>query len=174
MAAIEPNEQATPLNQLPNQGGQPENNDSEFVNNILNEMNNSNNESEQNYNQTQQAYQNQQFAVDPNEIEQQNQQQMMDQQQQQMMMQQQMMQNGMPEMQEEPEKKSMTSKIIEQLKSPLIFLAVFVLLSLPFVRKQLLNQIGKLTQNASLQLWGTTITLGLVGAIIFYVANRYI
>ena len=157
MAAISGTEQSTMINQLPNnnsEGG----NDAEFVNNILNQMGNDNKESDTNYRETQESYQQQQFGVDPGQIDQQNQQQLMEQQMMEQQQQQQMMQNQQY-MDQPPveEKKSMLVRIKEQVKNPLIFFAIFILLTIPFVRKLILTQIQKLTESANIALWSTTL-----------------
>lgn len=183
MAAISGStDQSTMINQLPNNPESNNNNDSSFVNNILNQMDNDNAESDNNYRETQDSYQQQQFAVDQQQIDQQNQQQMMQQQmmeQQQQMMdqqqhQQQMMNDNYSSEPQVEEKKSILMKIKEYVKNPLIFLAVFVLLTLPFVRKFILTQVQRLTVNAGLQLWATTIISGILGAIIFGTASHFI
>jgi len=158
---------ATPLNALP-RGPQANENDGEFIKKIMSQMNADSAESEQAYAQTQQNYQQQQFAVDPAKQHSMNQQHLAQQQQQ-------YQDEGQYEQQyeEEPEL-TMGQKIKNALKPIGLFIVIFFVLCLPFVREFMMNQISRFTINESLQIYGGTLILGLIGGLVFYFVLKFI
>jgi hypothetical protein len=157
---------ATPLNALP-RGPQGNENDGEFINKIMSQMNADNAESEQAYTQTQQNYQQQQFAVDPAKQHAMNQQQLAQQQQYQDEVQYEQ------QYEEEPEL-TMGQKIKNALKPIGLFIVIFFILCLPFVREFMINQVARFTTSDSLQVYGGTFVLGLLGALVFYFVLKFI
>ena len=161
---------ATPLNQLP-QGNDSGEDDSQFVDKILKKMESDNNEVEQQYDNQQQAYNQQQFGLTPEQLGYQQHQQQQQQyypDEQQMQMQQQYMQQM-----QEPQL-SFADKVKASVKQPLIFLVLYVVLSAPPLRAIVQKQLERFTSKPFLQLWGSTLLLGLVGGVLFFVANRFI
>jgi len=158
---------ATPLNALP-RGPQGNENDGEFIKKIMSQMNADSAESEQAYAQTQQNYQQQQFAVDPAKQHAMNQQQLAQQQQQ-------YQDDGQYDQQyeEEPEL-TMGQKIKNALKPIGLFIVIFFVLCLPFVREFMMNQVSRFTTSESLQIYGGTLILGLIGGLVFYFVLRFI
>ncbi len=158
---------ATPLNALP-RGPQGNENDGEFIKKIMSQMNADSAESEQAYAQTQQNYQQQQFAVDPAKQHAMNQQQLAQQQQQ-------YQDDGQYDQQyeEEPEL-TMGQKIKNALKPIGLFIVIFFILCLPFVREFMMNQVSRFTTSESLQIYGGTLILGLIGGLVFYFVLRFI
>lgn len=160
---------ATPLNALP-RGPQGNENDTEFVKKIMNQMSTDNAESEQAYNQTQQNYQQQQFAVDQGKQHNINQQQLSQQVQ---------YDNGGgndqydQQYEDEPEL-STGQKFKSAIKQPILFIVLYFILCLPFVRELMVNQVGRFTQSANIQIFGSTFLLGVVGGLIFYLVNKFI
>lgn len=162
---------STPLNQLP-QGNENSEDDTQFVDKILQKMETDNNEVDQQYDNQQEAYNQQQFGLSPEQLGYQQQQQQQQQyypDEQQMQMQQQYMQQQMPE-------PTMTfgDKVKSSVKQPLIFLVLYVVLSAPPLRALVQKQLERFTQKPFLQLWGSTLLLGLIGGVLFFVANRLI
>jgi hypothetical protein len=157
---------ATPLNALP-RGPQGNENDGEFIKKIMSQMNADNAESEQAYAQTQQNYQQQQFAVDPSKQNAMNQQQLAQQQQYQ--------DDGQYEQQYEEEPELTTGQKIKNALKPIgLFIVIFFLLCLPFVREFMINQVARFTASDSLQIYGGTFVLGLIGALVFYFVLKFI
>jgi hypothetical protein len=157
---------ATPLNALP-KGPQGNENDGEFINKIMSQMNADNAESEQLYRQTQQNYQQQQFAVDPAKQHAINQQQLVHQQQYQ--------DDGQYEQQYEEELELTTGQKIKNALKPIgLFIVIFFVLCLPFVREFMINQVARFTSSDSLQVYGGTFVLGLLGALVFYFVLKFI
>jgi len=165
---------ATPISSLP-RGPQGNNeDDQQFIQNILSQMSDDNTESEKAYNQTQQNYNRHQFAINQGEQHQRNQQAI---QQQQEAQYEQMggddqYEQGYQYQEEVP--LSMTDKVKSVIKLPLLFLVLYFVLSLPFVRTFTVNQVARFTQNGNYQLFGSSFLVGLVGAIIFYLINRFV
>lgn len=157
--------QGTPINQLPQQ----QEDDKQFVQNIINQMQTDNQEADQAYNQTQQQYQQQQFAVN-------QQQQHMQNQQMQQMQQQQEYQDEDVEYEETEEivKPEVSNSLMDTLKMPLLFLALFVILSVPFIRQFASAQVNRFTDNESMVLYGGILLLGIVGGVIFFAANKFL
>ena len=121
---------STPLNQLPqNNGGED---DSQFVDKILKKMETDNSEVDQQYENQQNSYNDQQFGLTPEQLGYQQQQQQ--QQQQQYMSpeeQQQMQEQYMNQNQFQEQKKSLSEKVKEGIKQPIIFLVLYMVLSAP-------------------------------------------
>ena len=158
---------ATPLNALP-RGPQGNENDGEFIKKIMSQMNADSAESEQAYSQTQQNYQQQQFAVDPAKQHSINQQQLAQQQQQ-------YQDDGQYDQQYEEETELTTGKKIKNALKPIcLFIVIFFILCLPFVREFMINQVARFTASESLQVYGGTFVLGLVGALVFYFVLKFI
>jgi len=158
---------ATPLNALP-RGPQGNENDGEFIKKIMSQMNADNAESEQAYSQTQQNYQQQQFAVDPAKQHAMNQQQLVQQQQQ-------YQDDGQYDQQYEEEPELTTGQKIKNALKPIgLFIVIFFVLCLPFVREFMINQVARFTASESLQVYGGTLVLGLVGALVFYFVLKFI
>jgi hypothetical protein len=158
---------ATPLNALP-RGPQGNENDGEFINKIMSQMNADNAESEQAYSQTQQNYQQQQFAVDPSKQHAMNQQQLAQQQQQ-------YQDDGQYDQQYEEEPELTTGQKIKNALKPIgLFIVIFFVLCLPFVREFMINQVARFTASETLQIYGGTFVLGLVGALVFYFVLKFI
>jgi len=158
---------ATPLNALP-RGPQGNENDGEFIKKIMSQMNADNAESEQAYAQTQQNYQQQQFAVDPSKQHSMNQQQLAQQQQQ-------YQDDGQYEQQYEEEPELTTGQKIKNALKPIgLFIVIFFILCLPFVREFMINQVARFTASDSLQIYGGTFVLGLIGALVFYFVLKFI
>jgi hypothetical protein len=157
---------ATPLNALP-RGPQGNENDGEFIKKIMSQMSADNAESEQAYAQTQQNYQQQQFAVDPSKQHAMNQQQLAQQQQYQ--------ENEQYDQQYEEEPELTTGQKIKNSLKPIgLFIIIFFVLCLPFVREFMLNQVARFTASESLQIYGGTFVLGLIGALVFYFVLKFI
>jgi len=146
---------ATPLNALP-RGPQGNENDGEFIKKIMSQMNADKEESEQAYAQTQQNYQQQQFAVDPAKQHAMNQQQLAQQQYQ------------------DDGQLTTGQKIKNALKPIGLFVVIFFVLCLPFVREFMINQVARFTASESLQIYGGTFVLGLIGALVFYFVLKFI
>ena len=157
---------ATPLNALP-RGPQGNENDGEFIKKIMSQMNADNAESEQAYTQTQQNYQQQQFAVDPSKQHAMNQQQLGQQQQYQ--------DDSQYEQQYEEEPELTTGQKIKNALKPIgLFIIIFFILCLPFVREFMINHIARFTASESIQIYGGTFVLGLMGALVFYFVLKFI
>lgn len=157
---------ATPLNALP-RGPQANENDGEFIKKIMSQMSADSAESEQAYSQTQQNYQQQQFAVDPSKQHAMNQQQLAQQQQYQ--------ENDQYEQQYEEEPELTTGQKIKNALKPIgLFIVIFFILCMPFVREFIMNQIARFTATESLQIYGGTLILGLIGALVFYFVLKFI
>lgn len=157
---------ATPLNALP-RGPQGNENDGEFIKKIMSQMNADKEESEQAYAQTQQNYQQQQFAVDPSKQNAMNQQQLVQQPQYQ--------DEAQYEQQYEEEPELTTGQKIKNALKPIgLFIIIFFVLCLPFVREFVINQVGRFTASESLQIYGGTFVLGLIGALVFYFVLKFI
>jgi len=157
---------ATPLNALP-RGPQGNENDGEFIKKIMSQMNADKEESEQAYAQTQQNYQQQQFAVDPSKQHAINQQQLAQQQQYQ--------DESQYEQQYEEEPELTTGEKIKNALKPIgLFVVIFFVLCLPFVREFMINQVARFTARESLQIYGGTFVLGLIGALVFYFVLKFI
>lgn len=166
---------ATPISALPRgpgAQGQGED-DQQFINNILKQMKDDSQESEQAYQQSQQAYQNQQFGVNPAEQHQMNQQQMKQMQQAQY---DQMDDDAYEQAYAYPEEVPLTllEKVKRDIKAPLLFLVLYFALCAPAVRTMAVNQVARFTQNGNIQVYGTTLLLGLVGAVIFFLVNKFV
>jgi hypothetical protein len=160
---------ATPLNALP-KGPQGNENDGEFIKKIMSQMNADNAESEQAYSQTQQNYQAQQFAVDPSKQHAMNQQQLIQEQQQQ-----QYQDESQYEQQYEEEPELTTGQKIKNALKPIgLFIIVFFVLNLPFLRNLITNQVARFTASETLQIYGGTIILGLIGSLVFYFVLKFI
>jgi hypothetical protein len=162
---------STPLNQLP-QGNENSDDDTQFVDKILQKMETDNNEVEQQYDNQQEAYNQQQFGLSPEQLgyqQQQQQQQYYPDEQQMQMQQQYMQQQQMPE-----PTLSFADKVKSSVKQPLIFLVLYVVLSAPPLRALVQKQLERFTQKPFLQLWGSTLLLGLIGGVLFFVANQVI
>ena len=158
---------ATPLNALP-RGPQGNENDGEFIKKIMSQMNADSAESEQAYSQTQQNYQQQQFAVDPSKQHAMNQQQLAQQQPQ-------YQDDGQYDQQYEEEPELTTGQKIKNALKPIgLFIVIFFVLCLPFVREFMINQVARFTASESLQVYGGTFVLGLVGALVFYFVLKFI
>lgn len=176
-------EGSTSIQDLQNQnpssvGSNQENGSRAVVQEILQEIE-SNDQRNTQQNDAQQQYhldesiQQQSFAPPNQEEARKMQQEMMVQQQQQQMMQQQMQmeqENTDLTPQTAPVKKSLTEKLISQIKSPLIVAAIFLLLSLA-PTKQLLQRIPKaLSETGNVTFIGSAVTAILAG-VIFFVIN---
>ena len=162
---------ATPLNALP-RGPQANENDGEFIKKIMTQMNADKEESEQAYAQTQQNYQQQQFAVDPSKQNAMNQQQFA---QQQLAQQQQYQDDGQYDQTYEDEPELTTGEKIKNALKPIgLFMVIFFILCLPFIREFMVNQIARFTANQSLQAYGGTFILGLIGALVFFFVQKFI
>jgi hypothetical protein len=158
---------ATPLNALP-RGPQGNENDGEFIKKIMSQMNADSAESEQAYSQTQQNYQQQQFAVDPAKQHAMNQQNIAQQQQQ-------YQDDGQYDQQYEEEPELTTGQKIKNALKPIgLFIVIFFVLCLPFVREFMINQVARFKASESLQVYGGTFVLGLVGALVFYFVLKFI
>jgi hypothetical protein len=157
---------ATPLNALP-RGPQVNENDGEFIKKIMSQMNADKEESEQAYAQTQQNYQQQQFAVDASKQHAMNQHQLAQQQQYQ--------DEGQYEQQYEEEPELTTGDKIKNALKPIgLFIAIFFVLCLSFVREFMINQVARFTASESLQIYGGTFILGLIGALVFYFVLKFL
>jgi len=158
---------ATPLNALP-RGPQGNENDGEFIKKIMSQMNADNAESEQAYTQTQQNYQQQQFAVDPAKQHAMNQQHLGQEQQQ-------YQDDGQYEQRYEEEPELTTGQKIKNALKPIgLFIVIFFILCLPFVREFMMNQVSRFTSSESIQIYGGTLILGLIGGLVFYFVLRFI
>ena len=156
---------ATPLNALP-RGPQGNENDGEFIKKIMSQMSADNAESEQAYAQTQQTYQQQQFAVDPSKQHAMNQQQLAQQQYQ---------ETEQYEQQYEEELELTTGQKIKNALKPIgLFIVIFFVLCLPFVREFMMNQVARFTASESLQIYGGTLALGVIGGLVFYFVLKFL
>ena len=156
---------ATPLNALP-RGPQGNENDGEFIKKIMSQMSADNAESEQAYAQTQQNYQQQQFAVDPSKQHAMNQQQLAQQQYQ---------ETEQYEQQYEEELELTTGQKIKNALKPIgLFIVIFFVLCLPFVREFMMNQVARFTASESLQIYGGTLALGVIGGLVFYFVLKFL
>lgn len=163
---------ATPIGSLPQQTQGKGEEDSQFIQKILNQMNDDNTEANQAYQQTQDNYQQQQFAVNQEQQHQMNQQQQMEQQAQY-----ENMQNQQYEEQyqyEEAPEPTFSEKVKLAIRQPILFLVLYFVLCMPFVRTFVVNQVARFTQNGTIQLYGSTLLLGLVGGVVFYLVNRFV
>ena len=160
---------ATPISALP-RGPTSQKDDEQFIQNILNQMNDDNAESEQAYAQQQAQYQQQQFAVDAGKQHQQNQEQLQQQAQYEQMGEEGYEQQYQYEEVPEP---TFSEKVKENVKRPLLFFVLYVILSMPFVRTFAMNQVARFTQSAAKQLYGTTLLLGLLGGVVFYLVTKF-
>jgi hypothetical protein len=157
---------ATPLNALP-RGPQGNENDGEFIKKIMTQMNADKEESEQAYAQTQQNYQQQQFAVDPSKQNAMNQQLVQQQQQYQ--------DESQYEQQYEDEPELTTGDKIKNALKPIgLFIVIFFVLCLPFIREFMINQVARFTTSESLQIYGGTFILGLIGGLVFFFVQKFI
>ena len=179
-------EGATSIQDLQNQppangGGNQENGSRAVVQEILQEIesndqrNAQQNNAQQQYN-LDQSVQQQSFAPPNQEEARRMQQEMMMQQQQQQMMQQQMHaaeQENQTEMGGQlttPQPKTLTEKLVSQIKSPVIVAAIFLLLSVA-PTKQLLQKIPKaLSETGDITFVGSAVTAILAG-VLFFVLN---
>jgi len=59
-------------------------------------------------------------------------------------------------------------------KAPLMFLVLYFVLCFPFFRNTVAGQVAKFTQEKFTQLYVTTLVLGLIGGIAFYLINRFV
>jgi len=159
---------ATPISALPRGPQGNGEDDQQFIKNILNQMNDDSQESEQAYAQQQQNYNKQQFGHNIAEQHQNNQENIRMQEQAQY----EQMGDDQYDYQEEP--LSLADKIKQQIKAPLLFLVLFNILCLPFLREFLLTNLMKFTANKTLVNYGSTFILGLIGAVIFYAINRFV
>lgn len=165
---------ATPISALPKgPTGQGED-DQQFMQKILNQMNNDSQESESAYQQAQQSYNQHQFAVNHGQQHEINQENIARAQAQQAQYEQ--MEDDQYDQQyqyqEEPQL-SAFDKIKLELRQPLLFLALFVVLmsSYNFVVPYFTKYISA---NQKFQYYGTALILGLVGAILFYSINKFV
>jgi len=163
----------------PQESQQSDGGNNKVVQEILNEIDQSETTNMQQQNQKQQNYTmdenvNQNgFAPQSNEEAMRMQQEMMQQQ----MMQQQMMQvpnlgkiGDVDTLQKKDEPKSLTNKILEQAKGPIVVAAIFFLLSV-VPTKQLLMKVPKaIGETGNITLIGTAL-LSLVAGILFFVIN---
>ena len=156
---------ATPLNALP-RGPQGNENDGEFIKKIMSQMSADNAESEQAYAQTQQNYQQQQFAVDPSKQHAMNQQQLAQQQYQET--------EQYEQLYEEELELTTGQKIKNALKPIGLFIVIFFVLCLPFVREFMMNQVARFTASESLQIYGGTLALGVIGGLVFYFVLKFL
>jgi len=166
---------ATPISALPKQVQPNADEDQAFIQNILQKMNDDNKESQQAYQQTQDTYQQQQFAVNHEEIHKQNQKAIKAKQAQQA--QYEHFEDDAYEEQyqyQEEEPLTFMEKVKRDIKTPILFIVLFFILCLPAVRKLVMNQIGRFSQNESLHIYGSTLALGIMGAIVFYVINKFL
>lgn len=162
---------ATPISALPKGASGQGDEDQQFIQNILKQMNDDNQESEQAYQQQQQAYQQQQFAVNQAEQHASNQQQIKQMQQAQY---QQMGDEQYEQYQYEEPELTFMDKLKRDIKAPILFLVLYIVLCLPVVRGFAAAQMARFTQNGNLQLYGSTLILGLVGALVFFLVNRFV
>lgn len=164
---------ATPISALPKSPGGDE--DQAFIQNILKQMNNDNQESEQAYQQVQQNYNKQQFAVNPAEQHAMNQRQMRQAQQAQQAQYEQMEDEQYDQYQEQEEVPlTFFEKLKMDIKAPIVFLILYFVLCLPPIRTFAATQIARFSQSANIQLYGSSLALGLVGSIIFYIINKFL
>jgi len=163
---------ATPISALPKgqSGGED---DQQFIQNILKQMNNDNQEAEQAYKQTQQNYNQHQFAVNQAEQHASNQAHLAQAQAQAQYQQMEDEQYDQYQYQEEPQLSTL-DKIKYEAKAPLTFLVLYFVLCFPFFRNTIAAQVAKFTQNGPTQLYGTTLVLGLIGGVLFYLINRFV
>lgn len=161
---------ATPIGALPRSSQGNNEDDSQFIQKILNQMNDDNAEADQAYQQTQQNYQQQQFAVNQEQQHQMNQQQMEQAQYENM-------QNQQYEEQyqyEELPEPTFSEKFKSAIKQPILFLVLYFILCVPFIRTLAISQVSRFTQNGNIQLYGSSFLLGLIGAVVFYLVNRFV
>jgi len=166
---------ATPISALPKGPSGQADEDQQFIQNILKQMNDDNQESEQAYQQQQQAYNNQQFGHNVAEQHIANQKNIQQAQQAQQGQYDQMADEQYEQdyQYEEPEL-SFVDKLKRDVKEPILFVVLYFVLCLPFVRTKAATLLSKVTQNANMQLYGSSLILGLVGAVIFYLVNRFV
>ena len=55
-----------------------------------------------------------------------------------------------------------------------LFIVIFFILCLPFVREFMINQVARFTVSDTLQIYGGTLVLGIIGALVFYFVLRFI
>ena len=160
---------ATMIDQLPNQEGSNNSNDSQLVDNILKEIGDGNdqNNSQLNYQMDEQA----QLQMQQQQMQQQMEQQQMEQQQmqQQMNMQQQMSED------EYNQPNSLTSSIIEQLKQPILVAVLVLLASLPFTGDLISKYVPKTIDLATgkLNMVGLLVKALLFG-VLYFGTNKFI
>jgi hypothetical protein len=160
---------ATPISALPRGTQGQGDEDQQFIQNILQQMNNDNQESEQAYQQTQQNYNNQQFAVNPGEQHAMNQKQIQEAQYEQM-------EDEDYEQYQYEEEVPLTfmDKLKMEIKGPIVFVILYFVLSIPFIRYFIADQLKRFTKSDNIQLYGSALICGLVGGIIFYFINKFV
>jgi len=165
---------ATPISALPKGPSSGNEDDQQFIQKILSQMNNDNQEAEQAYAQTQQNYNKHQFAVNQGEQHTMNQQQIA---QAQAQAQYEQMGDDQYEQQyqyEEEVPMTFFERLKYEGKAPLMFLVLYFVLCFPFFRNTVAGQVAKFTQEKFTQLYVTTLVLGLIGGIAFYLINRFV
>ena len=159
---------ATMIDQLPNQEGSNNSNDSQLVDNILKEIGDGNdqNNSQLNYQMDEQA----QLQMQQQQMQQQMEQQQMEQQQ----MQQMNMQQQMPD-DEYHQPNSLTSSIIDQLKQPILVAVLVLLASLPFTGDLISKYVPKTIDVATgkLNMVGLLVKALLFG-VLYFGTNKFI
>ena len=158
---------ATMIDQLPNQEGSNNSNDSQLVDNILKEIGDGNdqNNSQLNYQMDEQA----QLQMQQQQMQQQMEQQQMEQQQMQQMNMQQMSED------EYNQPNSLTSSIIEQLKQPILVAVLVLLASLPFTGDLISKYVPKTIDLATgkLNMVGLLVKALLFG-VLYFGTNKFI
>jgi hypothetical protein len=95
--------------------------------------------------------------------------------QQQITQQQQYQDDGQYDQQYEEEPELTTGQKIKNALKPIgLFIVIFFVLCLPFVREFMINQVARFTASETLQIYGGTFVLGLVGALVFYFVLKFI
>jgi hypothetical protein len=162
---------ATPLNMLPNQSERDKND--ETVQNVIKgmeELEKNNGELQHQEQASNQQYQQQQFAVNPAQIA----------QQQNAQRQQQQQQNQNPEYEYEEEyyqetpELTLKEKIVQTIKAPIIFIVVFLILSNDYIRTFILGFLGKWMKNVHMLSWADLGIRALLGAVLFYVVSKFL
>jgi len=166
---------ATPISALPKAPGLQGDEDQQFIQTILNQVNNDNQESEQAYQQVQQNYNKQQFAPNHGEQHARNQRAIKKAKKQKKQAQIENFEDDTYEDFQYPEEEEVTflDKVKRDIKAPVLFIFLFFILCLPPIRILAIKQISRFTQNANIQVYGSTLVLGVIGAIIFYLINTF-
>ena len=163
---------ATPISALPRGPQGQGDEDQQFIQNILQQMNNDNQESEKAYNEVQQNYNKQQFAVNHGEQHENNQKKIKEMKKAEY---EQMEDEDYEEYQYEEEvPMTFMDKLKVEIKAPIVFVILYFILSIPFVRYFITDQLKRFTENKNILIYSSALICGLVGGIIFYFISKFL